>query len=447
MQVTKEQIDPCTVGLDIEVDAETVSQGFTRAIKEFGKFTNVPGFRPGKAPRAMVEKYVNQERLRERVMELVAGPAYRDALKQEDITPYMDPEVDFSDLADGQPWQFKAVVPLAPEVTLGDTEGIAVERPVYEVTEQDIDNQVEALRGEHARLEKAEDRGVQEGDVVIAEMGVTMEGEERAEPKRTLVRIGDNIPGFDEAIMGQQIDEEREFDLTYPEDHQDAEKAGKPAHFQVRVVSVNSRVLPEVTDEWISSITPFESVESLRQAIREHHENQIRDLSDRVAEGRIIEELLSRSEVKYPQVLVRQEMEEEAEQLSGELQRNKLTYEQYLQQNGLTDEQVQERMAQTAVERVVSYLLLGELAKREGIQVTGEEVAQEFARLAGENQWSEEDTRRIIRDQRRRNQVANMVMRRKLRDRLFEIATVTDVAARTDSADGADGAEPAEAVE
>src|SRR5215831_8338039 len=126
MQVTKEQIDPCTVALDFEIESETVKKAFDRAYREFSTFTNVPGFRPGKAPRPMLERYVNQQRLQDRVKELVAAPAYRDALKQEEITPYTDPEVEFSDLAQDKPWHFKAVVPMPPAVELGDYKKISV---------------------------------------------------------------------------------------------------------------------------------------------------------------------------------------------------------------------------------------------------------------------------------------------------------------------------------
>jgi trigger factor len=430
MQVTKEQIDPCTVTLDIQIEEDVVSRAFDRAYREFGKYTSVPGFRPGKAPRTMLERYVNQERLKERVMELVAAPAYREALQQEEVTPYTDPEVDFSDLADGQPWQFKATVPTPPQVKLGETEGISVERPVYEVTDEDIDRQIETLRNEHSRLEKIEDRGVQEGDVLIAEMTVTPEGEEPpAEPRRSLVRIGDNIPGFDEAVMGQKIDEERTFELTYPEDHQDAARAGKKANFQVKVASINQKVLPEVTDEWIKSITPFETVQDLRDAIKTQQEVSVKDISDRVAEGRIIEELISRSELEFPGVMVQEEMQEEAHQLGHDLETRKMSYEEYLASAGMTKEQHEAALLENATERVRSFLVLRELAKREGIEVGNDELAAEFGRLAMENKWSEEDARRIIRDDRRRTQVANIVMRRKLKDKLFELAEVKDVPA------------------
>jgi trigger factor len=435
MQVTKEQVEPCTVALDIQVEPEIVSRAYERAYKDFGKFTNVPGFRPGKAPRAMLERYVNQEKLRERVMELVATPAYREALEQEKISPYLDPEVEFSDLADGQPWQFKALVPTAPQITLGDLKGISVERPVYQVTDEDVNQQIDSLRGEHARLEKVEGRGVEPEDVIIAEMKVTVEGEEPpAEPRRTLIRLGDNIPGFDEAVLGQQVDEERTFKLTYPEDYQDPEKAGKTADFEVKIASISRRVLPELTDEWVKGAMPFQTVEELKDTVRKAQEGRMKDLSDRIAEGRIVEEIIKRSTIEFPGAMTREEMQEEAEQLGRELQQRGLSYEQYLQMSGMTEEQHQARMAQTAEERVKTTLVLRELAKNENIEVTGDEMAEEFARIAATNSLSDEDTRRLIRDERRRTAVANTIIRRKLRARLFEMAEIKDVEAKPEGA-------------
>jgi trigger factor len=433
MQVIKEQIDPCTVALDIRIEPETVSRAFGQAYREFGQFTNVPGFRPGKAPRKMVERYVNQERLRERVREIVAVPAYREAIEQEQITPSTDPEVEFSDLADGQPWQFKAIVPTPPRVTLGEYEDIVVERPIYPVADKDVDEQIEALRAEHARLVAVDDRGVQPGDAVIADMAVAMDGDDSpASPRRVLIRAGDNIPGFDDAILGQGTGEERTFDLTYPEDYQDAERAGKNAAFTFKVASINQRVLPEVTDEWVAGVTAFQTVQELRDAIRNRREEQSRTLSDRIAEARIVEELVRRSTIEYPNVMVQKEMQDEAHDLSHELSDRKMSYEEYLQAIGQTEEQHQEKLQEDATNRLKNVLVLRELARKLDVHASGEELATEMARIAVENALSEEEARKLVRDERRRSQVANRIVQSKLREHLLNSVTANDVPVKSE---------------
>ena len=431
MQYTKEQTDPCTITLDITVDSDAVTQGFSQAYKEFGKYTSVPGFRPGKAPRAMVERYVNKERLLQRVMEVVAGPAYREIIDKEKIVPYVEPEVDFADLIDKAEWQFKAIVQTPPIVELGELTGIKVEKPVYTVSEEDIDQQIVAVQNEYARMEKIEGRGLEATDVVIVEMTATTEGSEApAEPRRTLLRMGDNIPGFDEQVIGLKLEEEKEFDLAYPEDHQDPERAGKNAHYHVRIISINKRTLPEVTDEWVKEVTPFETVAAFREAIREHHENGVRDMSERIVETKIIEEIIDRSELRFPKVLVDQEIQEELNQLSHQLEERNVQYEQYLEETGITEIEHQAQITSNAVERVKGLLILRELAQKEGVEVSGQEMAEEFSRLAVENQWSEEDARRIVQDERRRNQVGNLIIRKKLRVKLFDMVEITEVPAK-----------------
>jgi trigger factor len=204
--VTKEQVDACTVALEIEVDPETVARAYDRAYREFANVTRVPGFRPGKAPRSILERYIDSDRVAERVTEIVAGRAYAEALKQEAIAPYDDPEVDLPTIAPAEAYRFKANVPLAPKVELGDYTDLTVERPVFTVKDADVDAQIERIRAEHARVAPVENRGVQDGDVIIAEVATTIEGQDPVEPTRTLIRMGNNIPGFDLSIIGQMPD-------------------------------------------------------------------------------------------------------------------------------------------------------------------------------------------------------------------------------------------------
>jgi len=431
MQVTREQSAPCTVTLDIQIEPETVSRAFDRAYREFGSFTSVPGFRPGKAPRKVLERYINLERLLERVRDLLAVPAYRKALEQEQITPYRDAQVEFSDLADGQSWQFKAIVPTPPQVELGDYSNITVERPVYTVRDEDVDRQIESLRQNHARLEKVEGRGVQENDILIAEMTVQVEDETaKPEPKRTLIRLGNNIPGFDEALLGQQAEEERTFTLTFPEDYQEEEKAGKSAAFTVRILAINQQVTPEVTDEWVRSVTPFQTVEELRADLREKMAQELADLSDRIAESRIVEQLVQRATLEFPPVLVEEELEDDLNELRRELEPRGMTYEQYLRYTEKTEEQHRAELEAKAESRVKTVLVLRELARRENLDVTDAEIDAEFDRLVEGSDLTEETLARLRSEERRRAAIANNVIRRKLRDRLFEIAAIEDVPAR-----------------
>jgi len=429
MRVAREQTDPCTFALEIEVDADTVNRAFDRAYREFARATTVPGFRPGKAPRAILERYVNQDMLRDRARELAAGQAYREALRQENITPYGEPEIDLPDIAEGQPWKFRAVVPTPPVVELGDYSDLRVERPVHPVTEDDVDAQLEELRAEHARLVAVSGRGVAPGDAIIAETAVAPVDEELPEPRRTLIHMGRNVPGFDEAVLGQMPEEERTFELDYPEDYQDPRLAGKRVRLRVRLAAINQRVLPEVTDEWVRATTPYQTVADLRDALRERLERSYADMSDRVAEVRIVSELIRRSTLKYPAAMVRAEMQAEFAELAEELERRGTTYEQYLASRGITEEQHHEELARTAVDRVEATLVLRELARREGVTVSERDVDAELDAMARDSGLDAEALDRLRHNPARRRRIADLLIRRKLRELLFRIATIADVPA------------------
>ena len=437
MQVTKEQIDPCTVKLSITVDAEAVNNAYERAYRDFATIKRVPGFRPGKAPRNVVERYVDADSVRERVTEILAPRAYRDALKQEEIDPYADPEVDLSEVREGEPWSFTVTVPLAPKVELDDYSDLTVERPVFAVTEQDVDREVESLREQFARVVRAEGRGVREGDTLIAEITIAVEGQEPPDrPTRSLVRVGQNIPGFDEQIMGQTPGEVRTFELTYPEDFQEADRAGKKATFTVSIDSINERVLPDVTDQWVAEVLPFQTVEELRADIRRQLEERMQNLSERVTQGRIVEELLKRARLDFPRVMVEEQIASQVRTLEQELQAARVTYEQYLERAGMTREQHQERLEREAEQRVRSRLVLRELARKENLAISDADIDSEFDRMFSEAGTEEKSAKRIKQSEVRRTRVAGMLAERRIYEVLMRIATIRDVPVAPPNAEG-----------
>ncbi len=433
MQVTKEQIEPCTVSLTITVDADEVDRGYARAYREFAAVTNVPGFRPGKAPRAMLERYLDKKRVNERVGEVLAIQAFRDALKQEDIKAYDEPEVEFGDLNPGTPWEFKAIVSLAPKVELGELEGLSVERPVYTPGDEDVDREIESIRENRAKMEQVEGRAVQAKDWVIGDLAIAVEGDETpAEPRRSLIRLGDNIPGFDDAVIGQNIEEERTFTLTYPEDYQEEDRAGKTATFTLKVTSIRERRLPDVTDEWVSEITEGKTttVAEFRETLQETLKARAAEMTEDVVQSRIVQALMERSTVEYPVIMLRRQVQEDMADLFHRLEGARLTYEQFLEAEGLTEEQHQDQLAGAGDRRVKSRLILQELARAKDLGVTSDEVDGEFARIFSDSDPEDKSVKRIAQSDRRREQVANIVIQRKLRDCLYSIATIVDVPAK-----------------
>ncbi len=429
MQVTREQPDPCTIILNIEVDEPQVSRTFDSVYREFSNYVNVPGFRPGKAPRNLVQRFVNMERVRERAMEKLISETVAKAIETEEIQPYRNPDVEPTDLADKQAYKYKAIIPLEPQVKVGEYKGLTVERPVYKVTEEMINEQYKQLIESKAKLERVTDRPVQEGDMLIAEQKAVVEGAEGEEPpmRRQIIYLGRNIPGFDDAIMGMNIGEERTFSLTYPDDYEEEDKQGKNVTFTVKLSSISGKKLPELNEEFYKSFGDFDSEEGMKTAIRESLERQYNNQSDQVAEQRLIEQIVANSDVHFPDVLVRDEMKDEFNRMGRQLQRQGVSYEDFLVANDMTSEQYQATVRENSATRIRAILALRELSIAEGLQATEEEIDGQFADLLNNGGITEDQYEEFAADPRRRLQLANAVVQQRLHDFLFTNNTINDV--------------------
>lgn len=429
MQVTREQPDPCTIVLNIEVEEPQVSRTFDSVYREFSKYVNVPGFRPGKAPRNLVQQFVNMERVRERAMEKLISETVAKAIEEQEITPYRNPDVEPTDIADKQPYKYKAIVPLEPQVTVGEYKGLTVDRPVYKVTDEDVNTQFNQLIEGRARLERITGRGVQEGDMLIAEQKAVVEGDEGEEPpmRRQIIQWGQNIPGFDEAIAGQEIGEERTFTLTYPDDYEEADKRGKSVTFTVKLSSISAKKLPELTPELFQQFGDFDSEDALKTAIRERLQGQHDNQSDQIAEQKLIEQIVEKSEVHFPDVLVRDEMREEFNRLGRQLQRQGMQYEDFLAANDLTTDQYQQNVRDNSATRIKAILALREVSLNEGLQATDDEIDAQMAGLLTQGGITDDQYEQFIADPSRRLQLANAVVQQRLHDFLFANNTINDV--------------------
>ncbi|MGC8667703.1 MAG: trigger factor [Chthonomonadales bacterium] len=434
MQVTREQSDPCMITLTIEVDPDTVRQARERIVRQMAKSVEVPGFRPGKAPRPFVERYLDPERVNKRTANFLADTAYSEAIRQEQIEPYDRPDIEYDDFELGQPFRFTAKVPLPPKVTLGNLEGITVERPVVHVTEDDLDNAIRSMLEENASLSAVTGRGVKEGDVLVAEISITPEGEPQGEVKRSLIRMGRNIPGFDDAVMGMEVGEERTFELDYPNDYEDQNLAGKKARFLVKVLAINERVLPELTDEWIQKNTRYASVDELRSDILTKMEENLREQSDRITLQRILDELQRRSEVHYPAILLERKMKDEYVRLTQALSEEGLTIDEYMKQNGITEEALFNQIAQAAERRLVRTLILNEIAAAHELFASHEELEAELDRLLDANNVSGEVRNDLKKDREVRLRTYTNLRDQKIRDFLFSKVAIKDVPVPEDAA-------------
>lgn len=424
MQVTVEQRAPSKVELKIEVEAEKVAETTNKVYREFAQSTAVPGFRQGKAPRRILERYVKPESVRRRTVEMMIPQAYREALEHENIRPYADPELEVIQLEAGQPFVFKAKVPLPPKVELGEYKGIEVKRPEVKVTDADVEARLKYLQESRTTAKKVEDRGVQIGDIVVADIASAVQGEEKGAPKRSLVDVGTNVPGFDANVVGLKPGERKVFTVEYPKDFPDKEMAEKKVDFDVAVEAIREREVPELNDDFAKAIGDFKTLADLREDIRARLAASAEQEADREVERKIVDETVARSKVDFPDVLVEHEMGHDLEDIKRRLDRQGLSLEQYLQQIGQTQDQFLSELREAVTRRVRIGLVLVEIANVEKTDVADEEVDAEIERIAADSKATRESVEAYIEARGGRSSLRNSLLTRKITDHLRSVSKI-----------------------
>lgn len=398
MQVTVERPQPCEAVLTIEVDEEQMEQARERACREYARYVNVPGFRPGKAPRALVEQNVGAEAIEKHARELVVPIAYKAAIDHESIDPYDQATVEEVDTADGQPYTFRANVPLRPEVELGETQNLLARWNPVPVSDEDVQREIDRLLTARARMEPSTNPTV-EGDMVFADLSTTVDGEPIGGTRSATFHIGQNMPEIDAALRGAVGGDTRECDIAYPEGYADEKLAGKTVHFTLLVNHVLSRRVPELTDEWVKENSDVQTVEALREGIRANMEAAARRDAEEDVRNQLLSEVVMRSTVNFPVRLVDREVAEDLRKLSANLEDRGSSLENYLQTVHQTLPQLQDEMAVTATKRVKNGLVMGKLAQAEGLGVSREDMDAEIARMAEARGMKPKDLRRRLKDE------------------------------------------------
>jgi len=432
MQVTKEALDPCQVVLTIEVEPDKVGVAVDRAYREYSKYVAVPGFRKGKAPISFVKQRVAESDVRQRAAELLVEPAYADAIKQENVEPFAQPDLELLQLDfQEKPFIFKAVVPLAPEVTLGEYKGLTVERRKYELTDENVDAQLQKMRERAADFPKVE-RPVQMGDLVVADLSALTDlRPEAAEARPTMIEIGaDNIPGFDEQVIGLSIGDEKIFTLTYPEDYPDAELAGEEAEFTITINEVHEKIVPELDDALAKKLSNdrFETLTDLRAEMKADMERSLDDSAVGEADSKLIDQIIANSTIKFPPVLVESEVEDDTKELLERLDRQGMTLDQYLEQIGKTQAQIMSNFQSAATKRIQIGLMLGRVAEQENLTLTDADLNAALAERAAQERTSPAAVRAVLESNGGLEGLANRVQAKKVLDFLRGSAIIEETA-------------------
>ncbi|MCI0779799.1 MAG: trigger factor [Chloroflexi bacterium] len=422
VNVIKESASPTEVTLNISMDSEDEEPFLSRSYRRLATRLQIPGFRRGKAPRSIVESHVGRSALVQEALEFMIPETLDQVLKDEDLQAFIDPQLELLEM---EPVSFKAVVPLEPLVDLGNFRDIRVEQEPVEVTEEQVDEVLEHLRYESGPWEPVE-RPVQFGDLLSLDVSGTIQGEQAINDQGIdFIPQLDNqlpMPGFSVYLEGMSAGQEKDFTLSVPDDHRQAEYAGKECHFHVHVLSIKEKQLPDLDDEFAKGIRDgYESLQALRDFLRERLTEDAQSSAERQLQEKGLQQLMEVASVQASKLIYQRELDMMREERERALRNQRMDMDTYLSYIGKTDDEWQEQLRPQAEERLNTYLVLRKLAQEENIEVTPEELQSEIDSMITSAPESEDAMRRVLSSENARDSVRSSLLNRQVMSRLAQI--------------------------
>ena len=386
MSVQVETLEKSMAKLTIEVSAEEFETALDKAYKKNKSKISLPGFRKGKAPRAMIEKMYGAGVFYEDAANDLIPGAYESAAKESELEIVAQPSIDVTQIEKGKSFIFTATVAVKPEVTLGDYKGIEVEKKTAEVTDEELQAEIDKVRESNSRMITIEDRAVEDGDITTIDFEGFVDGEpfEGGKGEDYPLTIGSHsfIDNFEEQLIGKKIGEETEVNVTFPEQYQAEELQGKPAVFKVTVKEIKVKELPEVDDDFAQDVSEFDTVDEYKEDLKKHLEVQKEDEAKRTKEDEAIQKIIDKSTMEIPEAMIKTQCENMVNEFAQRLAQSGLSMEQYMQFSGLTLDKLEEQVRPEAETRIKSSLVLEQIAKDENIEVSEEEIDAEIEKMA-----------------------------------------------------------------
>jgi trigger factor len=423
MQTTNTPLPKSRLQLEFELPPERLARAIDQAVSRLSRQTRVPGFRPGKAPRFMLERLLGSTAILDEAVDRLVEDAFKEAALEQDIVPLATPEVEVTQAVEGQPLTFKAVVQVRPEVALGDYEHFNFKPEIKPVDDTMIEKVVDDLRESEAELKVVEDRPAQKGDYAVIAFNGTRDGVPfpGGASERMPLIIGEDrlIPGFEDNLVGLGKDETREFDVTFPEDYQEESLRGQQAHFTVTVKELRQKVLPEVGDAFARSVGRFENMAALNVELRRRLEENALDHARHEFADQIIDYATANATVDLPDILVDQEVEVMHDEMRTALARQGITEEAYLAVVKKTEEDLHAEFRPQAEKRVKTLLILSEIAKAKGVEVPDADIQAEIDR-ARSRYANSPNLVRYFESERGRNYIRSTLRRSRTVEQLID---------------------------
>ena len=386
MSLQVEKLEHNMAKLTIEVSAEELEKALQGAYNKQKKNISIPGFRKGKVPRQMIEKMYGPEVFYDDAANQLIPEAYGKVYDEEDLEIVSQPKIDIVQIEKGKPFIFTAEVALKPEVTLGEYKGLKVEKISNRVTQKEIDAKLAEEQEKNARTVSVTDRPVQDKDEVVLDFegfvdGVAFEGG-KGENYPLTIGSGSFIPGFEDQLIGANLEEEKEVRVTSPEEYHAKDLAGKDAVFKCTVHEIKVKELPELDDEFASDVSEFETLDAFKADIKAKVKEQKIAEGKRKQEDKAVEEAVANAQMDIPDAMIDTEVRQMANDFAQRLQQQGLTMDQYFQFTGMTAEKMTEELKPQALKRIQTRLVLEAIVKAENIEISDEKIDEEIQKMA-----------------------------------------------------------------
>ncbi|NLW45944.1 MAG: trigger factor [Firmicutes bacterium] len=387
MQFNLEKLDKNFVALEIAMDTEEIEGALAESYKRVVKKVNIPGFRKGHVPRAILEKQFGKEVLYEEAVDILVPKGYLGALDEYKLEPIDQPKLEVKEAFEaGKPFVFKATVEVTPEVKLGQYKGLEVEKAKAEVKEEQVTERLTSLQERHAELVLSDKQNLEKGDFAVVDFEGYIDGQPfsggAAQAYSLEIGSGSFIAGFEEQLIGMEVGTEKDIKVTFPEDYPREDLGGKEASFKVSLKEIKVKEIPAADDDFAQSIGNFDTIDALKNDLREKMIEFAKQEADANFAQGAVNKAVENAEVEAPETLVKREMDELLHRFEYNLAYQGLNLQQYLEYSKKTNEEVLEDFRPEAVKRVRTDLVLSNIAQAENLEVTDEELNEKLAELA-----------------------------------------------------------------
>lgn len=416
MSLQVEKLENNTAKLTIEVPAEEFDKAIQTAYQKNKNKFNVPGFRKGKVPYAMVEKMYGAGVFYEEAANELIPDAYANAAAESELEIVARPEINVTQIEKGKPFVFEAEVTLKPEIKLGKYKGVKVEAMDTTVTDEDVAAELDKVKEQNARLVAADDKAVEDGDQTTIDFegfvdGVAFEGGKGEDYPLT---IGSHsfIDTFEEQLIGKKVGEEVEVNVTFPEQYQAKELAGKPAMFKVTIKEIKVKEYPELDDDFAQDVSEFDTLDEYKVDIKKNLEEKKAQEAEADKESKVIEAIVNDSEMDIPEKMIEAQSQQMVEEFAQNIAMQGISFDQYMQFTGTTVDQLTEQVKPQAEARVQSSLVLEAIVKAEKIEASDEEFDEEIKRMAERYQMEADKVNELLSDDDKKNIRADICARK-----------------------------------